>query len=701
MTQRTYGRHVFLIYLVLAGSALIAYEPVRRNDFVSYDDDAYITENPHVRTGITRDSVVWAFTQPHFYMWHPLTSLSHQLDCQLFGLNPFWHHLTSLLFHLANTLLLFWVLKKMTGALWPSAFVAAVFAVHPLQVESVAWAAERKSVLCGFFWLLTMVAYVRYTQRPLIRRYLLVVLAFCLGLLSKPMAVTLPFALLLLDYWPLRRLKWAAKGTAENITDAESAGLNRYSSSAFHLVVEKLPLFVLSAILSAVTCIAQRSGGVVSSTEMLPLKFRIFNAATSYLAYIAKIFYPVNLAVFYPYPKKFHMDAAVILLVGILVLFVFLARRRPWLIVGSLWYLGTLVPVIGIVQAGMQAMADRYAYLPSIGIFIIIAWGAAELGAKWQYGRLGLSISAAIVLVVLSVCTRVQVKYWQNSAALFKHALAVTTDNAAMHERYATAVFNEGKLDQAVSHYNEALRLHPELYQARAGLGLVFLQQGKTNEAIECFKETLQFKPDYALVLNNLGALLAAQGKIDEAADYFEKAISSDPDYLESYYNIVLVKIQQKQYSRAIDYLQMALQRKPDWPEVCSKLAETYFLVGNMNQAVRYWRRALELDPNDIKTLNNLAWLLATTEDANLQNPKDAVKYARRISELLGPYPQPVFLDTLAAAYAAAGDFPQAVTTAEEALRLLEAAGNKDLAQEIRKRLDLYKSGRPYREKQK
>jgi type IV pilus biogenesis/stability protein PilW len=294
-----------------------------------------------------------------------------------------------------------------------------------------------------------------------------------------------------------------------------------------------------------------------------------------------------------------------------------------------------------------------------------------------------------------------QVKYWQNSAALFKHALAATTDNAAMHERYATALFKEGRFDQAVSHYNEALRLHPELYQAHAGLGLVFLQQGKTNEAIECFKETLQLKPDYALVLNNLGALLAAQGKIDEATGYFEKAIRSDPDYLETYYNIVLVKIRQKQYSQAIDYLQTALQRKPDWPEVCSKLAETYFLVGNMNQAVVYWRRTLDLHPNDIKTLNNLAWVLATTEDAKLQNPTDAVKYARRISELLGPYPQPVFLDTLAAAYAAAGDFPQAVRTAEEALRLLEAVGNKDLAQEIRQRLDLYKSGRPYREKQK
>jgi len=689
---------MILVYLLLVLTTLVAYEPIRRNDFVDYDDQRYITENPHVLAGITRDSVIWAFTQPHFYMWHPLTSLSHELDCQMFGLNPFWHHLTSLLLHIANTLLLFWVLKKMTGALWPSAFVAAVFAVHPLQVESVAWAAERKSVLSGFFWLLAMVAYARYAERPLIRRYLLVVLALCLGLLSKPMAVTLPFALLLLDYWPLGRLKWAGKDAAENITHAESARPSRHSLSAVYLVLEKVPLFVLSAILSAVTYISQQSGDVIKSIEMFPLKSRILNAATSYLSYIIKIFYPNNLAAFYPYPKTLHLVAVIIPLVGILVLFTPWARRRGWLAFGLLWYLGTLVPAIGIVQAGMQAMADRYTYLPSIGIFIIIAWGAAELGAKWQYGRLALRISAALVLVVLSICTRMQLRYWQNSAALFEHALAVTKDNWLAHQGYATAMLDEGRFDEAVSHYTEALRINPKLYDAHTNLGMVLLEQGKIDDAAASFRIALRLKADFPLALNNLARLLADQGKIDEAITYAEKAIHSDPDYPLSYYTMARIKTQQKQYTKAIEYLEAALQRKPDWPDAYVSLARNWLLMGNVDRGISYLHKALELNRDNIDALNDLARLLATTEDTNLRNPTDAVKYAQRACELT-KYNRPVLLDTLAAAYAAAGDFPHAVKTAERAVQLAQAMGKERLAQGIRQHLDLYKSGRPYREK--
>jgi len=699
MTEQTYKKsQILLIYLALLVSALIAYEPLRRNGFVNYDDDKYITENPHVLAGITRDSVIWAFTGSHFHMWHPLTSLSHELDCQMFGLNPFWHHLTSLFFHVANALLLFWVLKKMTGALWPSAFVAAVFALHPLQVESVAWAAERKTVLSGFFWLLTMVAYVRYAQQPGIKRYLLVVLAFCLGLLSKPMVVTLPFALLLLDYWPLGRLKWAGKDAGENISHAESAALNRHFSSAFYLVVEKVPLFVLSAILSAVTCITLQSGDVIKSIEMFPLKSRIINAAASYLGYIIKIFYPNNLAAFYPYPKTLHILALIIPLIGISVLFTPWVRRRGWLTVALLWYLGTLVPVIGLVQVGGQAMADRYTYLPSIGVFIIIAWGAAELGAKWPYGRVALRISAAMVLVVLSVCTRMQVRYWQNSVTLFERALAVTRDNWIAHEGYATAMVDEGRFDEAVSHYTQALRIEPKLYIVHTNLGMVFLEQGKIDQAAACFQMALRLKPDFPLALNNLGRLLTDQGKIDEAATYIEKAIQSDPDYPLSYYSMARIKTQQKQYSQAIEYLEAALQRKPDWPEVYASLGKNWFLMGNVNRGISYWHRALELDPAHIGALNDLARVLATTEDTKLRNPTDAVKYARSACELTR-FNRPVFLDSLALAYAAAGNFPEAVKTAEKAVQLAEAMGKKGLAEEIRKRLDLYKSGRPYREK--
>jgi tetratricopeptide (TPR) repeat protein len=695
MAEQTHKKsHVLLIYLGLIVSVLAAYEQVRGYKFVDFDDRQYVFENPHVKGGFTVGDVKWAFTTTRASNWHPLTWFSHMLDWQLFGPNAGGHHIVSLLFHIANALLLFLVLKRMTGALWQSAFVAALFALHPLHVESVAWVSERKDVLSAFFWLLTMWAYVWYTEQPGTKRYLLIVLFFALGLMAKPMLVTLPFVLLLLDYWPLGRLRWGGK----KMSPAGPAGLNRHPSSALHLVVEKLPLFALSAASSVVTCIAQQTGAAIKSIEAFPLKLRIFNAAASYLGYVGKIFYPVHLAVFYPYSKAISFGPAV-LLVGTLVVLAFWARRRPWLAVGSLWYLGTLVPVIGLVQVGDQAMADRYTYLPSVGVFIAVAWGAAEITAKWKHQKIVLATFAALVLTVLFVCTRVQVGYWKNDSSLFKHALDVTENNAIMHERYATALLEQGKLDEAFSHYEQALRLRPEIYRAYAGMGLVFLKRQQNDKAIECFRQALRLYPDYTVDLNNLGVLLAEQGKTDEALADFQKAVRCDPDYARSYYNIALLKVGQKEHGQAIKYLQTALQKKPDWPEASSKLAECYLVTGDMNQAVNYWRKTLESDPNDIKTLNNLAWFLATTEDANLQNPTEAVKYAKRIFELTGSYQQPVFLDTLAAAYAAAGNFPEAVKTAGQALKLLEAAGRKDLAEKVRRELELYKSGRPYREK--
>ncbi len=701
MAERACSRLcVFLICLALAVSTFVAYEPVRRNDFINFDDDNYITENPHVRAGITRDTVIWAFTKPHYHMWHPLTSLSHALDCQLFGLNPFWHHLTSLFFHVANTLLLFLVLKKMTGAVWASGFVAAVFALHPLQVESVVWAAERKSVLSGFFWMLTMIAYVRYAERPSIRRYLLIVLAFCLGLLSKSMLVTLPFVLLLLDYWPLGRFQLGRTGENVNRKSHESTNTHFRWPVFYRLVREKVPFFVLSAVLSVVTFISQQGGEVI---KRLPLNLRIANAVVSYISYIGKMIYPSRLAIFYPHPldslPTWQPVICFLILTVVSAIVIYTGRSKRFLMVGWFWYLGTLVPVIGLVQVGTQAMADRYVYLPSIGVFIIVAWIAAELGAKGRYRKIGLGIMAGLVFAVLVICTRVQVKYWQNDFTVFKHALEVTKNNSTMHERYATTIFKEGKFEEAINHYKEALRIRPELFQAHAGLGLVFLKQGKFNEAAECFEEALRLKPAFPSVLNNLGALLGAQGKIDEAIRNFEKAIQIDPDYPQSYYNIAIVKIRQKEYSQAIWYLNEALRRRPGWPEVCSNLGESYFSVGDINQAISYWHRALELNPRDIKTLNNLAWVLATTEDTKLRNPTDAVKYAQRACELVGPYQQPVLLGTLAAAYAATGNFTEAVKTAEEAVKLAEAADKKDLAKKIREWLDLYKSGQPYREK--
>lgn len=698
MNRQYKKRYIVLIYAALALVTFAAYQQVRNHEFIDYDDNEYVFENPNVRSGLTSDSIRWAFTAFYANNWHPLTWLSHMLDWQLFGNNPGRHHLTNLLFHIVNTLLLFAVLKRMTGALWRSAFIAAAFAIHPLHVESVAWVAERKDVLSSFFWILTMLAYVWYSQKPGVLRYLSVFFAFSAGLLAKPMLVTLPFVLLLLDYWPLGRLKRIYTEKPDNSLLAESNGPAFNISSVIRLTAEKIPLFVISAASSAVTYYAQHRNEAMKTIEQLLPEVRIINAASSYLGYIVKMFYPVNLVVLYPYSKSPHIGVA-LLFVAIAAILIFLSRGRPWLIVGLLWYVGTLVPVIGLVQVGTQAMADRYTYLPSIGIFIIIAWAVAEITSKLPYRRIILGTLAGLALTALFICTRVQIGYWKDDVTLFGHAISVTSNNPVMEERYATAVMKQGRLDEAIKHYKRALRISPNLFQAHVGMGLVCVRLGKIEEAVEYFEDALQIRPDSARVLNNLGALLAAQGKVDEALAKFERAVENNPGYSRSYYNIALLKVRKEQYNQAIIYFKEALKRQPYWPEACSGLAETYFTLGNIKQAVKYWREALKLNPRDIKTLNNLAWTLATDADETIRNPKEAVNYAERISSLVGSYQQPLFLDTLAAAYAADGNFPKAVETAKEGIKLAESADKRESAEEIRSRLELYKSGQPYIQK--
>jgi hypothetical protein len=454
---------VILICAVLVVVVFGAYEPVWRNEFVNYDDDVYVTDNPWVKGGLTGESVKWAFTTTRASNWHPLTWLSHMLDCELFGVVAVWHHLMNLFFHMAGSLLLFWVLHRSTGSVWASGFVAAVFAVHPVHVESVAWVAERKDVLSGFFWMLTMAAYVRCAERPGEWRYLLVVLAFCLSLLSKPMVVTLPFVLLLLDYWPLGRFQ-QAHFAGEEVPQGERVQAGCRMSRVFTLLVEKIPLFVLAGISSVVTFVIQQRTGAMDLGESFPIRVRISNALVSYVGYISKILYPSRLAVLYPHPGQglafWRVIVAVLVLVCVSGGVVYLARRR-YLTVGWLWYLGTLVPVIGLVQVGAQGMADRYTYLPSIGIFIMIAWGFADIFARWCYGRIGLGVAAGVVLAVLVTCTRKQVSYWESNAAIFGRALAMTENNFIMHSSYGGVLFEEGRFDEALVHFNEALRINP------------------------------------------------------------------------------------------------------------------------------------------------------------------------------------------------------------------------------------------------
>ena len=628
--------NTFLIYAGLALATIIAFEPVRHNDFTSYDDDIYVTKNPHVTAGLTRESVIWAFTTPHAANWNPVTQLSHMLDCELFGLNPVLHHMTSLLFHVANTLLLFWVLKTMTGAVWPSVFVAAAFALHPLRVESVAWVAERKDVLSGFFWMLTMAAYLRYVKRPGIGRYLLMVLALCLGLMAKPMLITLPCVLLLLDWWPLGRFHLTQRSGRQALPQS-SLSISGHRISAFRLVVEKIPLFVIVAVATVVIFIVQQRAGALKPAEIWPLNVRLTNALVSYISYVGKMIYPGRLAVLYPHPGNtlplWQPIVSFVVLAVISAGTIHTARRRPYLAVGWLWYLGTLVPVIGLIQTGFHAMADRFTYLPSIGFFIMVAWGAAELLAKSRYLSIGLKISASVVLAVLLICTRMQIRHWQNDLTLFGHAIKVTENNYIMHYNLASQLRLRGKLDEAISHYRKALQAGP-------------------------------YKPSYAQLHNSLGLALTMTGRLDDAVEHFNEA----------------------------------LRAKPDWPDVHTILALVYEQLGKDDLAIIHWTKTLELRPDSAGALNNLAGILAAAEDTKFQNPTDAVKFAERACELT-EYSRPDFLDTLAAAYASAGRFSEAVAVAEKALEIALASEQKKLAEEIQNRLQLYQAGRPYRRK--
>ena len=656
MGQKT----TMIICVGLALATIVAFEPVRHNGFVDLDDIAYVTDNPQVNGGITWKSVSWAFTAVHSANWHPLTWLSHMLDCQLFGLNPLGHHLTSLFFHAANTLLLFLILKKMTGSVWQSAFAAAAFALHPLHVESVAWVSERKDVLSGLFWMLIILLYVRYAQRPSIGRGILVFLVFGLGLMAKPMLVTLPFVLLLLDYWPLDRLQREQK-IAGDSPQSDLVKVNYQKSSPWHLFVEKIPLFLLAAASSVITFIAQQSSGAMVQ-DNLPFSLRSANAVVSYARYINKLVYPSHLAVFYPFKELmlWQMIVSSIILTGISLCVIYASRRR-FLTVGWLWYLGMLVPVIGLVQVGLQGMADRYTYLPSIGIFIMAAWGIPELLGRWPYRKIALGASAGLILGALLICTRLQLRCWQDTFTLYDHTLAVTEDNFVVQRHYGNTLARLGRLDEALAHLSESLRINPRCLDARNDVGMVFLAQGNGDKAIECFNDVLRLKPDYPNAHINLGLALAAQARYDQAIEHFA----------------------------------MALQVKPNLSDVYYYLGLAYDRLGKYDLAIQNYKEALRLKPDWFEPMNSLAWILAAAEDSNFRNPAEAVKFAQKACELT-KFKQPYLLDTLAVAYASAGKFPQAIETAEKAMGLAEAAGQKDLAQEIQNRLQLYRDGRPY-----
>jgi tetratricopeptide (TPR) repeat protein len=592
--------HDILLCLLLLMVTLSVYWQVQDYDFVNFDDPKYVIENSYVQEDMTLKSIIWAFTTVHMGSWHPLTWLSHMLDYQFYGMKPGWHHLTNLFFHILSTILLFFVLKKMTGSFWKSGFVAALFALHPLHVESVAWVSERKDVLSTFFWMLTMLGYIWYVEHPAVNRYLLVVVLFTLGLISKPMLVTLPFVLLLLDFWPLYRFRFH---------QPESSGNSKQRSILFRLIWEKVPLFILVAIISALTFYAQKQGGAIASFDFIPLKVRIANALVSYVKYIGKMIYPSNLAVFYPHPGMlpwWKITGACLLLVSISFLAIKVIKQSPYFAVGWLWYLGTLVPVIGLVQVGTQSIADRYTYIPLIGLFIIIAWGIPELFVRWRHLRIEATILVTVLLLILMAVTWKQLGYWKDSVTLFDHTLKVTSKNWLSHNNLGTALNKKGRTEEAIHHYLEALHIKPNFEEAHYNLGNALNKQGRTEEAIHHYLEAVSTEPDYEEAHYNLGLLLNKEGRTEEAIHHYLEALRIKPDFEKAHNNLGNALDKQGRTEEAIHHYLEALRIKPDFKEAYNNMGVALFGKGDIEGAIACFQDALRIKPDYVQAKNNL-----------------------------------------------------------------------------------------------
>lgn len=625
---------------LLAIVVFVSFAPTLRNDFTGYDDPDYVTANPRVTSGLTSENVRWAFATAHSSNWHPLTWLSHSLDCQLFGLNPAGHHLTSLLLHIVNTMLIFLWLSNVTGFRWPSAFVALLFGLHPLHVESVAWVSERKDVLSTMFWMLTLLAYTSYVKRPGVARYCLVALLFAAGLLAKPMLVTVPLILLLLDWWPLKRTeRWQ------------------------RLVCEKLPLLALSALSCMATVWAQRQSGSVATVDQLPVWLRLSNATVSYLRYLGKTVWPAKLAAFYPFPLQgipIWKVAGSLLLISVASWLAFSNRKRhPWLTIGWFWYLVTLLPVIGIVQVGMQAMADRYMYVPLIGLLIALTWECAERAEGSQRVARALPVAAVLVLAACAVLSWRQLHFWKDGVTLFTHAIQVTQDNFTAHNNLGVELDRRGQLLEALSHYRETLRIKPgdrngernyaqasfalgvrlfdevapgswslpatesvparvkldaALASLREGLrhqpgnalahtyvGLILTQQQHPAAAILELRRALDLDPTLARAHMALGVALAWSGQADEARQAFENTVRYDPTNVEAHYDLGLVQTALGQNGKAIESFDSALRLNPGFGPAHAARAEALYAIGRYDEA---WRAILaaraanvEVDP--------------------------------------------------------------------------------------------------------
>jgi protein O-mannosyl-transferase len=771
---------------VLALAVLAGFLSSVANNFINFDDQYYVTHNAHVANGLLWANVRWAFTDAHLGTWHPLTWISHMVDVQLYGLKPGGHHLTSVLLHTANTLLLFLLLQRLTGTFWRSAMAAALFGLHPLRVESVVWVSERKDLLSGCLFLLTLWAYGCFAQAAAARSgkakawYGLALALFALGLMSKPMLVTAPLVLVLLDVWPLRRFQ-ISKGSRPAL---------RFAS----LLWEKVPFFAMAVVDGIITFWAQKQAGAVKELAELPLGDRAMNAVISYWRYLGKIVWPADLSVFYPFPggwPHWQVVGAILMLVMVTMVFAIQRQRRPWLWVGWLWYLIMITPVIGFVQTGMQAMADRYSYLPSIGLFVLISWTGGELAERKQW-RPVIAGVAPVLLLVLLVVTRQQVRYWASSETLFRHALAVTSGNALAHHCLGSALYVRGELAEATAEFRAALRLRPAYQDAEVGLAIALADQGQQAEAVRHFeealrrnprdaqarfyfgnligregkfeealgeyreavsldpdfapaqnnlanglqrlgrldeaiihyREALRVAPELAEAHNNLGIALAAKGRTEEAIGHYRAALRSRPDYAEAYNNLgnaqaglgrleeavtnFLAAIQRRpQYPKAenslgcalamggrtaeaIQHFKLALLLAPDYGEAHFNLANALLRRGQDREAALHLQEALRLDPGNSKALSVLADLYAE-EGGTFRDPAEAVRLAERADQLSRGRDAGV-LETLAKAYAAAGQLTNAVDAAQRGLEIASRLGQTNRVETLRNRLRQYQS---------
>jgi len=588
-----------LVCLFLVMATLAVYWQVHSYDFVELDDNLYFYENRHVQTGFTIEGIIWSFTNTDSGMWIPLVWVSYMAGSQLYGVSPGWHHLTNVFLHLSNILLLFLLLKKLTGSFWKSAFVAALFALHPLHVESVVWITERKDVLSTFFFLLAIWMYSLYIERPRTTNYLLTILCFVFGLMAKPMLVTLPFVLILLDFWPLGRFNFKS---FINGTSTKECPL------PFHIVLEKIPFLALATLVSTLTFMASQKVGGISSFDVVSLDVRISNAMVSYIKYIMKMIYPSKMVVLYPFRMlpPLEVIGASVLLAGLSWFAIKNIQKRPYLTVGWLWYLVTLVPVIGIVKVGAQAMANRFVYVPFIGLYICVAWGFPELVARFPHRKKCLAILATVLFSILMIVTWKQVQNWENSITLFKHTLKHTSNNYMIHNALGVELYKQGRTEEAIEHYLQALRIKPDYVNAHNDLGNAFGKQGRTEEAIEHYLQALHIKPDYEIALNNLGNAFGKQGRTEEAIEHHLQALRIKPDYVDAHYNLAVALDIQGRTEESIKHYLQALRIKPDFVDAHNNIAVALFRKDNIEGAIAHFQKALRINPDNILAKNNL-----------------------------------------------------------------------------------------------